>query len=853
MKTYILERLKENLGSGEEDEEQGFPDMNYQVGNTSGLDVGNIPTPIARRIGSQAQIGGGLMEVQIYNPSTFYMHSDDIISVIDQLGLDITLHSDPNIGFSSAYKTRGQQGAGVETVHPYFTQYLDALADFKQEVELKGENGEPPFDIGRINPHISTSPMPALEERMAADVGLDPFGFTMTDLEDQNYHKRSEEGRNIYENKPFMRKFYKTFVVDEIGNNEYQYFGNFYTSFSTSFDISWREAQNEIAKKIWNDRTGKNGNARTEDKMKVLSIAGTRDPAVSPEWLDILEDHDFEEVELDIQGNLQRPINNEISSLDELDTFLKAISQQRYGLSQMRNLPELYYFMKKEQMERMVSQTVGINSIGNQKELWEKVEPELNKAMDKLWKREDEEDEVKVSLISVETKVAALSRELEIPENRIPERAFEDHKADLREDIADMFAGEEQLFKDPGDEEGSEDSEGRHLRFLQAFTRQFEQQMWMESNLFYYIMPCWMSSSKYHSEEHEGWRAPEFIWKAIVKDRWEDDYHIDLENPDPEDEKGYFDALEESEEFRRDVCAATAACYVWGHFTQMDSEFDSGNETWMEFMNRHGIGVNLEAMEGNTQQVLKLWRPKDVAVAAHAINITAREELGEINDELDDCIAKFTIDMEHVAAAGVDPWQEMLMMKESEERIGKYEDYSLGINPEKPLAKILRQYHLMKPGVESQQGTRHGPFSRGDKQIYTWLYRLVEAGFARNEEEPAAIMYEQGEEKDETIYTTRIAMNLIELGVDPEEVTVDNVDLERAERNDYRDEKEALIARFFGIDKANYSREWAKIEEHAFDPLEGLLEAEQFDYTYSSKASIESDNNPQDWMGEEYQ
>jgi len=54
------------------------------------------------------------------------------------------------------------------------------------------------------------------------------------------------------------------------------------------------------------------------------------------------------------------------------------------------------------------------------------------------------------------------------------------------------------------------------------------------------------------------------------------------------------------------------------------------------------------------------------------------------------------------------------------------------------------------------------------------------------------------------------------------------------------------------MDKSTYDREWAKIEEHAFDPLAGLLEAEQFDYTWSSQAAIQNDNRPQDWMGEEY-
>lgn len=836
---FILNRLKEDFGVSEEDEQEGFPDMNYVVGNTSGLDVGNIPTPVDRRVGDQAQIGGSTMEVQIYNPSTFSVEGDQIIDVVDQLGLDITLHSDPNMGFASAYKTRGQQGVGIETVHPYFTSYLDAMAKFKEKADREAS-----FHIGRINPHISTSTMPALEERMPMDVGMDPFGFTVTDLEKQKYENRSEGKRNIFENSSFLEKFYRVFVVNELGNNEYQYFGNFYTSFSTKFDIEWRKAQNEVVKHIWQDRTGKNGNSATEDKVKIISLAGRQDPAISTAWLDIIEGYDFEPEPVPEQIGAVSGIDD-IESLDDLDRFLKSISGQRYGLSQMARLPEIYYFMEKWQMERMASQKINEIDQEFQQKVWEKVEPVLNEAMNELWREKDDEDNVKVSLIPVQTKVGALSSELEIPQNRIPEKAFNQNEENLRDHIAKMFAGEEDYFDENGDEEAQ--LESLHLRFLQSFARNFEQAMWMESNLFYYIIPCWMSSSSVENDNHSGWRAPEFIWKALVEDRWSDKYSIDLKEPGVEN--GYFDALQESHKFRMDVCAAAAACYVWGHFTQMESSFDSGEMTWMEFMDHHGIGINLESMHGNPQQLLKLWRPKDIAVTAHAINITARDKIGDLNPELDGCIAKFTIDMEHVASFGADPWEQMEKMIENEQKIAGYQDYSLGIEESKPLAKILRQYHLMKPGVETQQGTYHGPFRRGDKQLYTWLYRLVEKGFARNPAEQAAVMYEQGEEKDETIYTTKVAMNMIELGIEPDEVTPDNVDPGKEE---YRDEREALIARFFGMDKANYSKEWAKIEEHAFDPLEGLLEAEQFEYTYSSKASLENDNNPRDYAGEEY-
>jgi hypothetical protein len=124
----------------------------------------------------------------------------------------------------------------------------------------------------------------------------------------------------------------------------------------------------------------------------------------------------------------------------------------------------------------------------------------------------------------------------------------------------------------------------------------------------------------------------------------------------------------------------------------------------------------------------------------------------------------------------------------------------------------------------------------------------VYSGFCRNENEEGIVMFEIGGEYAETLYTTRIAMDLIEMGVSPNELDPVNVSAE----GDYSSRKEALMARFFGIDQSSTSVEWAKIEEHAFDPLKGLLEAEDFDYTFSSAAAIRNDVRPNEWNNEEY-
>jgi hypothetical protein len=400
----------------------------------------------------------------------------------------------------------------------------------------------------------------------------------------------------------------------------------------------------------------------------------------------------------------------------------------------------------------------------------------------------------------------------------------------------------------------------------------------MESNIMYKIMPAWMASAEEIIEDedtgdkvHQGWEAPKFLWELLVKRKWEEKegYNIDLTDPrgNEDDEIGYLDLLEESREFQADVAAASAACYVWGHFTQKEGQFqverednfkdigrEEGKMTWIEWMNEYGIGVNLEAMPGSPQQMYKIWRPKDIVAAARAVNITARNELDNIHEDLDGMPAKFTIDLEHTATFGLDPWKTMEELIEQERDLAESdiaEKYNLQVDSEKPLARVLRMWHLMRAGLEtSQSQTLHGPWDRGDIQLYEYLHKMVKAGFCRNPEETAYIMYEVGGDDRGTVYTARIAMNLIELGVEPKDLDPTNVD---PSKNQYSDEKEALMARFFGMDKSTYDREWAKIEQHAFDPLEGLLEAEGFDYTWSGQGAIEEGGNrPQEWMQEEY-
>ena len=76
---FLLDSLKEKFSDSDDSGSKGFPDMNYLIGNSSAMDVGEVPTPLDQRIGYAAQVGGSVMELQITNPSTFTLERDKMI------------------------------------------------------------------------------------------------------------------------------------------------------------------------------------------------------------------------------------------------------------------------------------------------------------------------------------------------------------------------------------------------------------------------------------------------------------------------------------------------------------------------------------------------------------------------------------------------------------------------------------------------------------------------------------------------------------------------------------------------------------------------------------------------------
>ncbi|MFB6145018.1 MAG: hypothetical protein ABEJ99_00760 [Candidatus Nanohaloarchaea archaeon] len=863
--SYILNKLKENFGGedGYKYDEDGFPDMSYIVGNTSGMDVGNVPSPLDQRIGRMAQLGGSIMEVQITNPATFQIDRPEIINVVDRLDLDMTLHGDPNIGFTAAYATGGRV-TGYNIVHRYFKRYLEQMAAFKYEVDERREKDELSFEVGYVNVHASNEMIPALEERLASDVSVDPFGYFITDIDS------SGKKTNIYDNSKFLRKLFYFWFLEKV-DRPWQFYENVFSDLSPEFNEAWKEAKEEAAKKRFEAYE-----PSIRDYEGVVQTVSSVDQGLDRTFLDmindadldntikiedsdiesLLDDIDFEaraeekqgdDSASDLRSNAKETLEDIFLSdsfrYEKLSDLQDLSSGGRRLLNNPRSISRDIYDLEKGNFEipsrggdQLIRQ---MNDLLKQRimDSFEEIQDRVEDILHRIWEQS-----------SSEAKVNALSRNLDIQRSEIFEEAESD-PAIIDEAAPNAFSGS----GDYADERmrNRDDMPPSYVSILQQLSEgRLSDEFNKESSIFFHIMPAWMMAA-----EEQGFKAPQFIWNQIVGRSDFRDY----------DEFNNF--IQEDRENQLDVIAAVGACYIWGHFTQNPGNFnveafndrkgfvpehlegkESVSRTWIQWMNEFGLKVNIEAMYGSPGELRRVWRPKDIAILCHAIDMTAKKQLG---DGYENTMVKFTIDMEHTSSYGVDPVNEINHLIDQEKKLVDDHGDELGIKKNKPLSHIVKTYHLTKPGWEQSQGHRHGPFSRGDKTLYRWLYTLVEAGFTRDPSDPGIVMFEVGGEYHEEMYTIRVALNMIELGIRPQDLDEILSEINPGEK--YENEKQALVARFFGLDKPNYNREWAKIEEHAFDPLKGLLEAEDFDYTYSGRAAMEEGGKrPQEWQEEQY-
>ncbi len=842
--SFLIDSLKEKLSrEGKEDtDEEKFPDMNYLVGNTSGMDVSaDIPSPLDQRIGRMAQIGGEIMEVQLANPATFKIDRPELMNVLNQLGLDIKLHADPNIGFTGAYATRGAQVQGYTVVHRYFKRYLEQLAGFKADKERRSEEKDGfNFDIGYVNVHASTEPIPGLEEQIASDVSVDPFGKPVKDV-----YAGDEDGKNIYRNKKFMENLFDYFL-DEMFDRKNMYPS--FSRFSTKFKKKWNDSKEQVANNIFTSDTdllAEDRDISTRKKIRLVQNATSRDRGVETTFMEEAQDEKLDNP-IEFQTEVPTQEDNdetreETSVYESLAEFMSALSQGPsissldgflYKLQNNPQLPPKKYLGGQDVPEEMRYEPTS-GEVARIEEL-------LRSVLRSIWTGEDTQNDGKT--FSLSAKQHAISNTL----NDLNNEEFVDKADDegVRKAARAAFSGDEEYFDDTDN-----DNVDLFHELIENTRIPIGREIDKESVMFFHVLPAWMQVADEEFEDHKGFPSAKFIWDHVVGNGYEG-------------YDGFKGKTEDDREFQLDVIAAVGCSYIWGHFTQSRDNFEINEEnyrtgdmfleenddyTWAQWMNKFGLKVNFEAMYGDPGSLLRVWRPKDIAIVCRAINMTAERNSSNWEEDYQGDIAKFTIDMEHTASFGVDPWPEMEELIEQETKLAQ-EGY--GVDEDKPLADIVKTYHLTKPGFESSQSHRHGPFARGDKTLYRWLYRMVEAGFTRvgEDADPSVVMFEVGGEYAEEMFVIRVVLDMIRLGIEPKDVDPSKVPMD----GEYENVKQQLIARFYGLDQSRFNREWAKIESHAFDPLEGLLEAEDFNHTWSGRAALENDMRPAEWNQEEF-
>lgn len=838
---FLLDSLKEKLSGEGKGEQTGdkFPDMNFVVGNTSGMDVSaDIPSPLDQRIGRMAQIGGEMMEVQLANPATFKIDRPELMNVLNQLGLDITLHADPNIGFTGAYATRGAQVQGYTVVHRYFKRYLEQLAGFKKDKERREEEQEGfDFEIGYVNVHASTEPIPGLEEQIASDVSVDPFGIAVKDVK-----SGGGGGKNIYRNKEFMKNLFDYFL-DEIFEVRRIY--SIFSQYSPQFKEEWNDRREDVLDGIFvSDTTLLSRGISIKEQIRLVQNASRRDRGVETTFREEVTEKELDKpieftktIPTEAEDEDDREFKGEYKTLAKIMTALSqgpAIGALNDFIYELEHDPKLPPNNLLGEQQSPVGYELNSGEIDRVKNL-------LREVLVDIWHGDTVNGGKTFSLDAKQQSVFSTLDDLN--ENEFLEKS---DNPKMQEAARNTFSGQPEYY---------EDADKNYLDLFEELMDNSRlplgREIDKESVMFFHVLPAWMQvAGKDEYDAYEGFPEIEFIWDQIVGNGYE--------NYDDFKQK-----TEESRTFRMEVIAAVGCAYIWGHFTQFEDEFDiseenygtgddffsiEGKYTWIRWMNKFGLKVNFESMYGDPGSLLRVWRPKDIATVCRAINRTAERYSSNWEEDYKGDIAKFTVDMEHTASFGVDPWPEMEALITQERELAKKGEKN--VDPDKPLADILKTYHLTKPGFESSQSHRHGPFARGDKTLYRWLYRMVENGFTRvgPDGDPSVVMFEVGGEYAEEMYVIRVALDMIRIGIEPSELDVSRVPLDK----DYENLEQELIARFYGMDKPRFNREWAKIEEHAFDPLSGLLEAEDFDYTWSGRAALSREMRPPEWNQEEY-
>lgn len=353
--------------------------------------------------------------------------------------------------------------------------------------------------------------------------------------------------------------------------------------------------------------------------------------------------------------------------------------------------------------------------------------------------------------------------------------------------------------------------------------RSIEQEIWKESTILRHIMPRWMP----HAEEPQIVQIWEEITGITTKD---------IDKLEKKIEEGQKDPREEE-----NIIAAATGAYVWGHFTQVPPGYE---QSLMAYLHDADVYWCFESHMAGPAENARIWKPKDMIEVVKAINATpVTVEIDGDEEEMPLERTRITIDMEHIATQKVDP---MWVIDPSEE-IQEKENYK-GLDDGD--GEYIMINHVTHPYI-TEEGHQHGPIRRGDIRVYRYIYKLVEKGMATGDL-PTVVMYEIGGEKAETLFMLRLILNMIEHGIDPDQLE-DETAAEIINKDDPDTLEEYMIQKFFGVTDTEVQHEWQEIHQHALDPLDDLLESAKGGHSWLGRAATEGGTRPEEWEEEEFQ
>lgn len=179
--------------------------LNYVIAVSSGAPVTpEVPTLLHRRIGWATRQGANFVEVYAVSPAEIIMESEGMIYVASQLNLNYSFHPSESLGLDSSYRVNTRIGpGGFDIAQKFLREMTLAIGIFKKNLEEK-TNGK--HTVTSINIHAAIQTIPPADERLAADISVDPFGIDTRNLKESK----------IWNTKKFRERFWMGYIEKRI-------------------------------------------------------------------------------------------------------------------------------------------------------------------------------------------------------------------------------------------------------------------------------------------------------------------------------------------------------------------------------------------------------------------------------------------------------------------------------------------------------------------------------------------------------------------------------------------------------------------------------------------------------------